>query len=530
MTRGRDEAKPAKRQKIQTSDSPSEQRCGRDLISTLPDDCLSHIFTFLGSPRDRCSCAAVSRRWLVLQALLVPFYAGEFDGRKAAAAPRRFLCRKANDARLAAMAVGSTRSGSPSAIHIQPFFLHSSFSAGISDLGLSFVSVSCKNLESLTIWNCARVGDRGLASIAQFCSKLKKVDISNVPKITDSGLISIAKACRKLSEVRVETCPLVGDGALRALAEYSAEIKTMVVKNCPLVGTSASVCFPSSLSNLSLTGTFLSDPGLVELSNNLTKLQSLELEKCHEVTSEGLMTALSNLSPSLRALSLVKCNGVGRTIKEGENSAPGHCQYLQSVTINACPMVCDEFLYSLGKRLVGVKSISLVNLTEISDCGFVFLLVAMRQRDALRNVDLSGCTRITDWSVAAAVRAATDSLRCLTLDGCDGVTDRGLRLIGHFCRGLVELHLSGCAKIGDGGVAELLSGAAAAQGLPWKDSRLQVLSLEGCGKITDESLRRLEEMAVQGGLAGLNLKRCGGLTAAAVSAVRENLWWCDLIA
>ena len=94
-------------------------------------------------------------------------------------------------------------------------------------------------------------------------------------------------------------------------------------------------------------------------------------------------------------------------------------------------------------------------------------------------------------------------------------TDRGLRLIGHFCRGLVELHLSG---------------AAAAQGLPWKDSRLQVLSLEGCGKITDKSLRRLEEMAVQGGLAGLNLKRCGGLTAAAVSAVRENLWWCDLIA
>ena len=520
------EPRPAKKRKIQCFDSLSEERNSPDLISSLPDDCLSYIFTFLSSPRDRCSCAVVSKRFLALQALLVPFLAGVCSGRKTET-PRRFLCRKANDARLAAMAIGSTRSGSPSEIHIQPFSLQSSFSMGVSDRGLSFVSLSCKNLESLTLWNCAQVSDKGLAFVARFCQQLNKLDISNVPKISDSGLIDISKACKKLSEVRVKMCPLVGDGAVRVFAEYSTELKTLAIKNCPLVGTSASVCFPSSLSNLSLTGSFLPDRGLVAISQNVTNLESLELEKCHGVSSEGLMTALSNLSPSLRALSLVKCNGVGRTIKEGENSAPGNCHSLQSLTINGCPRVCDEFLYSLGKRLVGVKSISLVDLTEISDIGFVFLLVAMRRRDALRSVDLSGCKKVTDWSIAAAVSAAGDSLRCLKLDGCDGVTDRGLRLIGHYCRGLVELHLSGCGKIGDGGVAELLAGAAA---VPLKDCRLQVLSLEGCGKITDESLRRLEEMALKGGLAGLNLKYCGRLSAGAVAAVRDNLWWCDLIA
>ncbi|CAA7403705.1 unnamed protein product [Spirodela intermedia] len=616
-----------KRPRLRSFPSPSEELgCykAQDLIGNLPDECISHVFSFLPSHSDRCSCAAVSRRWLLLQALqATPAAAGD-DG----AATRRFHSHKANDARLAAMAVGSCWRRAPTEIFIRASSMEApgvSSLMAVTDLGLAIISHACPSLRSLSLWNCVLIGDEGLAAVAGGCPELEKLDVSNAPKLGDGGLIAVAAGCRRLSMLRLEMCPGVGDGALRAFAEFSLNLESIAIGSCPLVGDAGFVsvfssslpklskvrivdaavgdgalaaigdrgertalgflslsldnvwgfthlgfrrlamaatlrslelrscrgltdaCFFATggesaaaarreaafvgLRNLTLRRSSLTDGGLVRLSETAEKLESLELEKCHEVTTEGLMAAVRSWSRSLRALSLVKCNGVGGAPLGGRGMVPGRCPLLRSLTINGCPRVGDEFLSSLGRELVRPKRMALVGLCSVTDGGFVSLMAAMQRRDGLRSVDLSGCRRITDWSVAALVSGASEALKRLALEGCDGVTDRSLRLIGLLCPALVELDLSRCKRIGDGGVAGLLASSSTAAAGPScrSGSRLEVLSLEGCSGITDESLGSLEEMALRGNLAGLNLKHCGGLSAAAVDSVRRTLWWCDLI-
>ncbi|MQM17773.1 hypothetical protein Taro_050750 [Colocasia esculenta] len=645
----------------------SNPSAGQDLISSLPDECIRLIFSFLPSPRDRCSCAAVSRKWLLLQAHMRP---SDFrslsataalssrrehgdDSNIGAAASRYVRSHKANDARLAAMAVGACARGAPAELVIRATATTSdpapvSSLLIVSDMGLSVISQAFPELRSLFLWDCPRVGNEGLAAVACNCPALEKLHVSNAPLVGDGGLIFILMRCSKLSDLSLEACPRVGDGALRTLPLMSSHLESITLQNCPMVrdaslvavlsflprlakvriadakvgdgaleaigargdgnpvrsvclenvtgfthvgfrrlGLAASLqsltvrcctglsdaCFDSGGScnaggdgalweptfvglrsvTLRSCGAF-TDRGLMHLSETSKQMESLQLEKCHGITTVGLMGAVRNWSGTLRLLSMVKCNGIGtRTQKQQQQQrehgavvpapAPIKCPLLQSLTIKRCPGVGDPFLSVMGGVLISARRIAVVGMGSITDGGFISLLASMECRSDVQSVDLSGCTGITDWSVAALVSASGGALRRLTLEGCEGVTDRSLRMIGRLCPALVELDLSGCRRITDGGVAGLLAsgghpvaggGGDAGDGdsgssSKERKSRLEVLSLEGCGGISDESLSSLEEMVVRGSLAGLNLKHCGGLTRAGIDSVRQTLWWCDLI-
>ncbi|XP_078442837.1 EIN3-binding F-box protein 1-like [Wolffia australiana] len=535
MRENSERARPEKKRRTERSPSMAEESDDRDLFCLLPDDCLAHILIFLPSPKDRCTCAAVSKRWLLLLAQL----AGKDSG--TARAPPRFLHgTKATDIRLAAMAVGSTHRGPPTEIHIG--------ASTVSDLGLTAISPACYSLNTLSLWNCPFISDQGLIAIAknspklsylrldkcplitdrslraisEFCPSLERITLLNCPRFTNPGFISLFSSLPKLAKIRISGTA-IGDGSLAAVAArakrfplgflslslcnssgfsptgfkllaMAGNLRSLELRSCKEVDDAfffffSGQAFPK-LRSLVLSKAKITDQALSRLSKAATELETLELDQCHEVTSEGLMAAIGNLSLSLKSLSLVDCNAVGRAV-EGETDT---CRrlLLRSVAIKRCARVCDEFLLSLGRKVARLKRVELVGLAGVSDRGFAGLIAAARW-GGLRSVELSQCSGISDRSVAAVVHVGAGSLRRLALDGCDGVTDYGLRLVRLFCLGLVELDLS------------------------------------RCGRITDQSLRGLEEMALQGNLSGLSLKNCKGLSAAAVAAIGRALWWCDLI-
>ena len=71
-----------------------------------------------------------------------------------------------------------------------------------------------------------------------------------------------------------------------------------------------------------------------------------------------------------------------------------------------------------------------------------------------REVDLSGCGKITDASVTEIARKCP-ALTMIRLYGCGKITDASVAEIEHGCPSLAYIRLSGCGNITDGAIAEL---------------------------------------------------------------------------
>jgi hypothetical protein len=143
--------------------------------------------------------------------------------------------------------------------------------------------------------------------------------------------------------------------------------------------------------------------------------------------------------------------------------------------------------------------------------------------DRLRNLQLEGCTRVTDAGLAPV--SALGNLHLLMLEGCPEITDGGLAHLRGLGR-LSWLSLARCDRITDNGLAHLRSLVS-----------LQVLLLDGCHRITDRglahlhglpSLRRLDLHGVP--RAGLfkGLLGARGITNASMAALVAAIPGCEI--
>ncbi|KIY92305.1 hypothetical protein MNEG_15658 [Monoraphidium neglectum] len=126
----------------------------------------------------------------------------------------------------------------------------------------------------------------------------------------------------------------------------------------------------------------------------------------------------------------------------------------------------------------------------------------------------------------AVILTAAPSLAALTalrLARCPGVTDASLAAVARACPALVELDVSGARQaVTDRGVAALAA-----------LSRLRVLSLDGCSRVSAEGVRALLLRAPAGAtvpataaaapLETLSLAGCAGLSDAALAPIGEAL-------
>ncbi|KAL6005697.1 hypothetical protein ACLOJK_006268 [Asimina triloba] len=588
---------PRKRSRLQDN-PPAAKANSLGLIGNLPDECILEIFAFLPSNRDRCSCAAVSKKWLALQAHMRGM---EFKGSASVQQPpctnkttsRCLEGTKANDTRLAAIAVGIQ----PSRGLTQLCIRGTAPSHGVTDLGLEIIAQAFPGLKSLSLWDCLKVGSEGLALIAHGCKWLEKLDILNSPLIDDGGLVAVANNCPKLSILNLDSCPLISNCSLQAIARHTTNIITISFIKCPLIsseGISSIISSSPKLAKLKLVSVdatdgvleaigrhgislrslcleniwgvteiglhsigrleklellslkscsglndasfktigkgfaglkqiairkceALTDKGLRELVVSATLLECVKLVECDNVTSLGLMNIFKHSKMKLRALSLVKCRG----LKDDPNlrrAILSKCPLLESITLDRCAGVGDTFLSWLGGATSEVKHLKLVGLRSVTDKGVLSLMKALEApKKALVSVDLSGCLGITDWSVLAITSVFGDKLEILRLDGCHKLSDRSLKEIADYCLCLRELDLSRC-RISDEGLLCLAKS---------KHQCIEVLSLERCTEITDNSLGFLEMMC--GDLAGLNIKQCSRISGSGIESFRETLWWCDLL-
>ncbi|PKI51614.1 hypothetical protein CRG98_027980 [Punica granatum] len=316
---------------------------GVDFTSELPDECLAHVFHFLGSG-DRKRCSLVCRRWLRVDGesrhrlsldaqadllnFIPPIFA-RYDSisklslrcdRKSISINDDALilialrctslsrlklrgCRELTDLGIAAFSqhaknlrkfscgdwdsiLQTIGSSTPSLIEVHFERIQ------LSDAGLAGIS-HCKGIEILHIVKIPECSNLGLCSIAENCTQLRKfyIDGWRINRIGDEGLVAIAKQCPNLQEL-----VLIGVNATHSSL-------SLIASNCP------------KLERLALCGSdAIRDAEIACIATKCEALRKLCIKGC-PITDVGI-ESLALGCPNLVKIKVRKCRGVSIQVAE----------------------------------------------------------------------------------------------------------------------------------------------------------------------------------------------------------------------
>ncbi|GAA0187601.1 hypothetical protein LIER_34889 [Lithospermum erythrorhizon] len=514
-------------------------------IDILPDECLFEVLRCLSGGCERSSSACVSKRWLMLLSSIrnsefcksknsdVSSSSGAASGDVEMTSAeedievecngcltRSLEGKKATDIRLAAISVGTSTRGGLGKLSIRG----SNTVRGITDLGLSAIARTCHSLKALTLWNVPAVGDEGLLELARECHSLEKLDLSQCPLISDRGLAAIAKSSLNLTSVSFESCSNIGNESLRAIGKYCHKLQSVTIKDCPRVGDQGIANLVSLATNVlarvKLQALNITDFSLAVLGHYGKAITNLVLSGLPKVSQKGfwVMGNAEGLQ-SLISLEITSCRGV--TDRSLEAVGKG-CSNLKQMRLHKCCFVSDNGLVAFTKNVKSVESILLEECNRISQTGILNALSNCTSKLKLLTPDR--CMGIKDLPSESQYLSPCESLRSLSIKSCPGFGSSSLAMVGKLCPRLHQLDLTGLSGISDDSLVSVFESSKA--GLVKLDlsdcvnltdevvsslvarhgETLEVLSLDGCRKVTDAGLVSLANNCPM--LNDLDMSRC----------------------
>ncbi|KAJ0881515.1 putative F-box domain, leucine-rich repeat domain superfamily, F-box-like domain superfamily [Helianthus annuus] len=336
----------------------------------------------------------------------------------------------------------------------------------------------------------------------------------------NDGFLTRCLEGKKATDRRLQSVA-VGTSARGGLGKLSVRGSNKVTK----IGLTAIAHGCPSLKVLSLWNVpSIGDESLIEISKECRLLEKLDLSHCNSISNKGI-SAIAQNCPNLSSLTIESCINVGN---ESLQAVARCCPNLQSITIKDCPNVGDQgvatLLSSLSSVLKKVKLQSL-NITDfslavighygITDSGLYPILENCQA--GLVKVNLSNCLNLTDKVVVDLAKIHGETLKVLNLEGCRRITDESLASISDYCFLLSDLDVSKCC-VTDNGLRCLSEGVLIG---------LQILSVSCCSKISNKSAPFLKKLGQT--LVGLNIQQCNLISSSLVDSLVENLWRCDIL-
>nr|GMD45418.1 F-box/LRR-repeat protein 3 [Ipomoea batatas] len=178
--------------------------------------------------------------------------------------------------------------------------------SNISDKGLNYVALNCKEIRELDLYRCTGIGDDGLHALSTGSKKLKKLNLSYCSEITDrgmeylghlpeiydlelrgllnvtaTGLTALASGCQRLAELDLKHCTNISDSGFWALAYHSRNLQQINLSECSI-----------------------SDVGLCMVMGNLRCLQDAKLVNVGRVSGNGVELALRACCATLKKVKL----------------------------------------------------------------------------------------------------------------------------------------------------------------------------------------------------------------------------------
>lgn len=275
----------------------------------------------------------------------------------------------------------------------------------VTDFGVSQAfSKDCPSLTELDLSLCKQISDTSLGRISEHLKNLEVLELGGCCHISNTGLFFVATGLKKLKRLNLRSCWQIGDSGISYLAGMNPESK---------IGNNA-------LEHLGLQDCQkLTDKALGHVSTGLTKLKSINLSFCSDITDGGLKFLAK--MPSLRELNLRTCEKISDSgmayLAEGGSR-------ISSLDVSFCDKIGDEALIHVSQGLFHLKSLSL-SACDISDDGIVKIAKMLHD---LETLNIGQCSGITDKGLHA-IADSMKKLRCIDLYGCTKITTIGLERI-----------------------------------------------------------------------------------------------------
>jgi internalin A len=241
--------------------------------------------------------------------------------------------------------------------------------------------------------------------------RLRKLEMRSCPLLHDLGAIGQVKALHSLD---LSGSALVGDQNLESL-DVLVCLQELFLNGCVNL-TNQGLCVVGRIRTLNRLGLF-GCRSVTDLSPlaDLTQLEHLDLQGCTGVRDETIHS-LSGLK-SMRGLNLSQCN-----LTDAGLFAVAGMLDMHSLNLDTCQKITDVGLHALS---------SLANLQQLdlSRCRSLKTLKPLSFLTELKFVNLSGCVRVSDASLANLIQCK--QLKTVYANHCKKITKDALALILH---------------------------------------------------------------------------------------------------
>ncbi|CAG9581437.1 unnamed protein product [Danaus chrysippus] len=346
-------------------------------------------------------------------------------------------------------------------------------------------------LESLQLNTCDQLTNAGIISLATHQHSLKELDIGLCTRVTDQSLMYICNNLVNLEYLNIQRCRAVTDLGIAELNKLK-KLKRVNISQCELItkdGIKVGLCSDdenlimeeldiNSLNNIEQTG-------VIMISEKLMNLTYLDLSFCFNAVTDTTIQVIFRNQIKLHTLKINYCDkvsdvgltGMGKVESEGDDDGPVMSNYGETNSHSRIHLGsrAEEEIIRDAQRKREVQRMC-EKLTMDSYTGY-----SLARIKSLRELNISGCNRITDVSLIYAF--AFKELQSLNLSRCQQITVDGIKYLVRNCPSIEYLNLNDCYNLKDDAVIEIV------KGLP----RLQYLELRGCNQLTDKTLEAIQE-------------------------------------
>lgn len=369
-------------------------------VNDLEDDVIYHIFSFL-SLSDRVKIERVCKRWQIL--------------------------------------VLRTWQSQESLEHWSCFSYTGSLV--LNNLVLRCLLKKCApNLKKIDVSKTVHALDfQAVEIITHLCPNLEYANLSGL-RVTNVSLQQLAQKCPRLKTVIVQKCFDAGEKGYWWLLHLCKDLEYLdASESMRLTGQCFHMARPKLKTVVLNKCTKLCPQGFSKLATKCHGLTALYLNECFELTDR----ALELLCQSLRNLKTFHLGGHFREITPTGLHHIGRLSNMEELLLKQNQAVNDDVMCAIAR---GCRKLRWLNISScfhggVSDAS----LKSVSECPRLRTLFISYLDKITDDGISTLARQG--QLEILEARGCVNLGDKGFIAVALLCPSLKELDVSGCTLV-----------------------------------------------------------------------------------
>ncbi|KAM6301718.1 LOW QUALITY PROTEIN: F-box and leucine-rich repeat protein 13 [Podargus strigoides] len=263
----------------------------------------------------------------------------------------------------------------------------------ITDLSLKLMSKCCPYIRHIHMADCQKITDAGFKMI----SPPKHILLLNVADciICDGGVRPFVQASSgaKLREMNLTNCIHVTDASVTEIAQRCHELAYLNLCYCENVTDAGIEALGNMLSLISIdiSGTSVSDMGLIAYGCFNGKLKKLSISECKNISDTGI-----GVLQGAKYLEHCHVSYCSQLMDEAVKALAFHCHRLTSVSIVGCPKMTGTYIQYLAAARRYLHFLDVLGCIHFTDKALKYLWKGCKQLQVLK---MLCCRNITKQAV-----------------------------------------------------------------------------------------------------------------------------------